>query len=234
MKKIPLLFALFIFTSLGISAQESASYRFDNFDTRDGVRVAVPRQPKPAGQSQRLRLTARSVERAAQTSTRTSVPLRSSEAAYTPSLPLAVGQSLNGFSTGDANTDRFVVESATRNGVDPVLLYAIMHRESSFRRFAVSPKGARGLMQLMPSTAERFGVTNSFDPAANVYAGTRYLRWLLQTFDGNADLAVAAYNAGEGNVWKYKGVPPFRETLTYIRRIAKHFAAPAIAAAGGK
>jgi hypothetical protein len=77
-------------------------------------------------------------------------------------------------------------------------------------------------MQLMPSTADRFGVTNSYDPVANIYAGTRYLRWLLQTFEGNADLAVAAYNAGEGNVWKYNGVPPFRETVNYINRIAKH------------
>jgi soluble lytic murein transglycosylase-like protein len=77
-------------------------------------------------------------------------------------------------------------------------------------------------MQLMPSTAERFGVTDSYDPQANIYAGVRYLRWLLQTFKGNADLAVAAYNAGEGNVWKYNGVPPFRETITYINRIAKH------------
>ena len=77
-------------------------------------------------------------------------------------------------------------------------------------------------MQLMPATAERFGVTDSFDPVANIYAGTRYLRWLLETFQGNADLAVAAYNAGEGNVWKYNGVPPFRETVTYIHRIASH------------
>jgi soluble lytic murein transglycosylase-like protein len=74
----------------------------------------------------------------------------------------------------------------------------------------------------MPATAQRFGVYNSFDPIENIYAGTRYLRWLLQTFDGNADLAVAAYNAGEGNVWKYNGVPPFRETVTYINRIARN------------
>src|SRR6185436_11141963 len=71
-------------------------------------------------------------------------------------------------------------------------------------------------------TAKHFGVTNSFDARQNIHAGTRYLRWLLKTFDGNADLAVAAYNAGEGNVWKYEGVPPFRETVTYINRIAKH------------
>jgi len=86
-------------------------------------------------------------------------------------------------------------------------------------------------MQLMPATAARFGVTDSFDPVANIHAGTRYLHWLLETFKGNADLAVAAYNAGEGNVWKYNGVPPFRETVNYINRIAKHvrkaLAAPA-------
>jgi soluble lytic murein transglycosylase-like protein len=77
-------------------------------------------------------------------------------------------------------------------------------------------------MQLMPATAKRFGVANSFDPRENILGGTRYLRWLLKKFDGNADLAVAAYNAGEGNVWKYDGVPPFRETVNYINRIAKH------------
>ncbi|MGH7485717.1 MAG: lytic transglycosylase domain-containing protein, partial [bacterium] len=81
--------------------------------------------------------------------------------------------------------------------------------------------------------AERFGVTNAYDPEANIYAGTRYLRWLLKTFDNNADLAVAAYNAGDGNVWKDNGVPPFRETVNYINRIAKHIrgAMPAATAA---
>ena len=77
-------------------------------------------------------------------------------------------------------------------------------------------------MQLMPSTAERFGVRNSFDAMANINGGVQYLRWLLDTFSGNADLAVAAYNAGEGNVWRYNGVPPFRETINYINRIAQN------------
>jgi transglycosylase-like protein with SLT domain len=133
--------------------------------------------------------------------------------------------------------DKLIDEAARHFDVDAALVSAVIKAESDFNPREVSNKGARGLMQLMPSTAERFGVTNSFDPVANVYAGTRYLRWLLQTFEGNADLAVAAYNAGEGNVWKYKGVPPFRETLTYIRRIAKHIAAsverqPSTAAGG--
>jgi len=119
--------------------------------------------------------------------------------------------------------DKIIVEAAKKFDVDAALVSAVIKAESDFNPQEISNKGARGLMQLMPATAERFGVTNSFDPVANIYAGTRYLRWLLKTFDGNADYAVAAYNAGEGNVWKYKGVPPFRETVTYINRIAKHF-----------
>lgn len=118
--------------------------------------------------------------------------------------------------------DKLIVEAAKKFDVDAALVSAVIKAESDFNALEVSNKGARGLMQLMPSTAERFGVTDSYDPVANVYAGVRYLRWLLQTFNGNADLAVAAYNAGEGNVWKYNGVPPFRETVNYINRIARH------------
>ena len=115
-----------------------------------------------------------------------------------------------------------IVEAAKHYDVDAALVSAVIKAESDYNPRTVSHKGARGLMQLMPATAKRFGVTNSFDPKENIYAGTRYLRWLLKKFDGNADLAVAAYNAGEGNVWKYDGVPPFRETVNYINRIAKH------------
>jgi len=130
--------------------------------------------------------------------------------------------------------DKLIDDAAKHFDVDAALVSAVIKAESDYNTREVSDKGARGLMQLMPSTATRFGVTNSFDPEANVYAGVRYLHWLLQTFNGNADLAVAAYNAGEGNVWKYNGVPPFRETLTYIRRIAKHFGvAPPPSAATG-
>jgi Transglycosylase SLT domain len=118
--------------------------------------------------------------------------------------------------------DATIVEAAKKFDVDAALVSAVIKAESDFNPREVSNKGARGLMQLMPATAQRFGVTDSFDPVANIYAGTRYLRWLLQTFNGNADLAVAAYNAGEGNIWKYNGVPPFRETVNYISRIARH------------
>lgn len=118
--------------------------------------------------------------------------------------------------------NEIIVEAAKRFDVDAALVSAVIKAESDYNPHTVSHKGARGLMQLMPATAKRFGVKNSFDPEQNIHAGTRYLRWLLKTFDGNADLAVAAYNAGEGNVWKYNGVPPFRETVTYINRISKH------------
>lgn len=118
--------------------------------------------------------------------------------------------------------NELIVRAARHFDVDAALVSAVIKAESDYDAKTVSHKGARGLMQLMPATARRFGVTNSFDPEENIFAGTRYLRWLLKTFDGNADLAVAAYNAGEGNVWKYDGVPPFRETVNYINRIAKH------------
>jgi len=115
-----------------------------------------------------------------------------------------------------------IVEAARKFDVDAALVSAVIKAESDYNPKTVSNKGARGLMQLMPATARRFGVTDSFDPVANIHAGTRYLRWLLNKFEGNADLAVAAYNAGEGNVWKYNGVPPFRETVQYIKRVAGH------------
>ena len=115
-----------------------------------------------------------------------------------------------------------IVRAARHHDIDAALVSAVIKAESDYNPKTVSHKGARGLMQLMPATAKRFGVTNSFDPEQNIYAGTKYLRWLLDKFEDNADLAVAGYNAGEGNIKKYDGVPPFRETVNYINRIARH------------
>src|SRR5207253_10750513 len=96
--------------------------------------------------------------------------------------------------------------------------------ESSFKSRAVSPKGARGLMQLMPFTALRYGVTNIFDPKQNIEGGARYLRFLLNHFDGDVNLALAGYNAGEGAVEKYGWrVPPYSETQEYVRRISRRY-----------
>lgn len=116
-------------------------------------------------------------------------------------------------------------EAAEKYGVDPRLVVAVARRESAFDDRAVSPVGARGVMQLMPSTAEYLGVADSFDARANVFAGTRYLRQLLDTFRGDLDLTLAAYNAGPGAVQKYRGVPPYRETQQYVRAIRAEYEA---------
>jgi len=131
---------------------------------------------------------------------------------------------LKGFTTGDAVYDSYIVDSSRRYGIDPLLIYAQMHQESSFKLRATSHKGASGLMQLMPATARRFGVTKIYDPKQNIEAGVRYMRWLLDTFHGDVVLALAGYNAGEGAVMKYGGnVPPYRETKEYVRRITSRY-----------
>jgi soluble lytic murein transglycosylase-like protein len=103
--------------------------------------------------------------------------------------------------------------------VEVALVRAVIQTESQFDPHAVSSVGAQGLMQLMPATARRFGVTDAFDPRQNIFGGTRYLRVLLDMFQGDVVLATAAYNAGEGAVSRYGGVPPYRETQGYVRKI---------------
>ncbi len=104
-------------------------------------------------------------------------------------------------------------------GLDPVLVYAVISTESAFRVKAVSPKRAQGLMQLIPETADRFGVKDPFDPKQNLQGGMKYLQWLLKHFDGDVKLALAGYNAGEGAVRRHKGIPPYRETRAYVKKI---------------
>jgi len=103
--------------------------------------------------------------------------------------------------------------------LDPALIKSVMHAESSFNPGALSRKGASGLMQLMPATAQRYGVTRIFDPHQNILAGSRYLRDLLMQFDGDMRLALAGYNAGENAVVKYGGIPPYSETRNYVRKV---------------
>lgn len=114
-------------------------------------------------------------------------------------------------------------DAAKMHGVDPRLLAAVSRRESAWRADAVSPVGACGLMQLMPSTARYLGVTNIFDARENVFGGARYLRTLLDTFHGDLDLTLAAYNAGPGAVQRYKGVPPFPETRAYVAAVRSSY-----------
>jgi soluble lytic murein transglycosylase-like protein len=113
-----------------------------------------------------------------------------------------------------------IASAAAQFGVEEAVVRAIIHAESSFNPGALSRVGAQGLMQLMPATARRFGVGNAFDPAQNIRGGVQYLGWLLKRFNGDLKLAAAGYNAGEGAVDKYKGVPPYNETQRYVQRVA--------------
>ena len=115
-----------------------------------------------------------------------------------------------------------VAEAAKNFDVNPLLVDSVIQVESNYNPFAVSPKGAQGLMQLMPGTAQRFGVTDSFDPKQNIEAGVRYLKFLQNTFQDDR-LAIAAYNAGEKAVAKYKDVPPYPETVSYVAKVGKKY-----------
>jgi soluble lytic murein transglycosylase-like protein len=128
------------------------------------------------------------------------------------------------WSTGNSKIDGLIRYYGAEHGVDPYLIYCLMSQESSFTTGATSPKGAQGLMQLMPGTAARYGVTNPYDVAQNIKGGTRYLKDLLKMFNGRVDLALAGYNAGEGAVMKYGNtVPPYSETRNYVRLILQRY-----------
>lgn len=132
-----------------------------------------------------------------------------------------VNSSINWNSTR-LNTDAFALEigqAAAVNGVDAGLVRALIHAESAFNPNALSRKGAQGLMQLMPATAGMYGVGNAFDASQNIAAGVRHLKYLLDRYDGDVRLAAAAYNAGEGAVAKYGGIPPYAETRVYVDRV---------------
>ena len=124
------------------------------------------------------------------------------------------------FTTGNTGLDQLISSSAEKHQIDPLLIYLVMREESGFNHRAVSRVGARGLMQLMPATARRLGVRNIHDPLENIEAGTRFLKDLIELYEGDLNLALAAYNAGENAVARYgHRVPPYRETQSYVRRI---------------
>jgi soluble lytic murein transglycosylase-like protein len=118
--------------------------------------------------------------------------------------------------------DDLIIKASEKHKIEPALIKAIIKAESNFNHRAVSPKGARGLMQLMPATASSLQVQDSFHPENNIEGGVRYLRYLLNYFNGNLPLALAAYNAGENAVIRHRGVPPYRETQVYIQRVLSY------------
>ena len=204
-----------IFVASPLVLAQSSTYSFDNFDTTNGVKVYV--EPPPA-----LKKISKSTRQTAAASTTPAPNVRLTSMTVGPNMGL--GASLRGFTTGNEQIDSYVTDAAKRNGIDPLLIYSVMHQESSFKSRAISPKGARGLMQLMPGTAVRFGVTNIFDPQQNIEGGSRYMKFLLDRFDGDLSLALAGYNAGEGAVEKYGfRIPPYAETQEYVRRISQRY-----------
>jgi soluble lytic murein transglycosylase-like protein len=122
-----------------------------------------------------------------------------------------------------AAIERHILRAASENRVDPLLIKAIIKTESNFDQFAVSSKGAQGLMQLMPETARDLQVDNPFDAYENIAGGARYLRTLLDTFAGDLKLSLAAYNAGPGCVTRHGGIPNFPETTAYVRKVLRHY-----------
>lgn len=140
-----------------------------------------------------------------------------------PALPGKTRKSAD-WTSGNASIDQLIRTNGDRFGIDPYLVFLVIEKESRFHPRAVSPKGAMGLMQLMPGTARRLGVRKPFDAAENIRAGTQYMRELMDMFGGKVDLVLASYNAGEGAVLKYgRNVPPYRETRDYVKTIGKRY-----------
>lgn len=138
-----------------------------------------------------------------------------------PSLPPI--SLLNSNGSGNENIDTIVNEAAQQYNVPSKLIQAVIKQESNFNSGAVSQSGASGLMQLMPETAASLGVADPFDPKQNIFAGTKYLKQMMDKYDGDIKLALAAYNAGPGNVDKFGGIPPFKETIHYVKNITNSF-----------
>lgn len=208
-----------LLASMPLGAEPAISREPVRFD-----QVEQYSQESPAGVStervyriQADEQTGRLIRRATRTG-RKSGSISSREAAGTREV--VQGGSRAGAKAPDLDLNSLVRRTASQLDVEPELIDAVIRQESGYDPYAVSHKGAKGLMQLMPATAKRFGVKDVFDPAENVQGGVKYLRQLLDRYDGDRRLALAAYNAGEGAVDRFGGVPPYRETQDYVDRIA--------------
>jgi hypothetical protein len=228
MKKF--LYGIFVFTLLSVSTAtaQTRSRVFDNFDTSNGVQIVTPTAVTVVTPIAKASKDKKQVKKTAQQTMSVqdgAANLKSTvQKTSSVKLSMAPGKTMGAFTTGDATIDSYIVDSSKRYNIDPLLIYAQMHQESAFKLKATSYKGARGLMQLMPATAVRFGVTDIFNPKQNIEAGVKYMRWLLDKFGGDLRLALAGYNAGEGAVMKYGyQIPPYNETQEYVRRITARY-----------
>jgi len=138
---------------------------------------------------------------------------------YMPAESSFTGRNRPAMDMGRDGVEKLVREAANRHRVDPALVRAVIETESNWNPKAWSHKGAGGLMQLIPTTAQRYGAFDVFDPQQNIDAGVKHLKWLLERYNGNLDLALAAYNAGEGAVDRVHGVPAYRETRNYVQKV---------------
>jgi soluble lytic murein transglycosylase-like protein len=229
MKKLALIAAACLCLSVSAFSQ-GADHVFDDFDTSRGVNVLTPPAPPAPRLFKKRNAQGRWVvvteDKLVKKTVQATPSLSTSTALAMPATKLAMGSNigLRGFTTGDAAVDSYIVDSARRYAIDPLLIYSQMHQESTFKQRAISPKGARGLMQLMPDTARRMGVGNIYDPRQNIEGGVKYMRFLLDMFGGDVNLALAGYNAGENAVTRYGNqIPPYRETLEYVRRISARY-----------
>jgi len=195
---IPMRFCFIIAVSLGVLSPVS---RADSHETDNAVSSVVRADPRSGRLIRRIVLPPRMVTARVIDSRKPQLNLP------TPAL-------------GPQAVHDIVEEVSGSYRVDPLMVHAIIHVESSYNRFALSPKGAQGLMQLIPSTARRFGVRNSFDSRQNIEGGVKYLRRLLDRFD-DLRLVFAAYNAGEEAVARYRGIPPYAETQDYVYKVGK-------------
>jgi soluble lytic murein transglycosylase-like protein len=154
------------------------------------------------------------------------MPAKPRTTIYMPGESSFMGEGRPAVSIDRDGVEKLVREAADRHQVDPALVRAVIETESNWNPAAVSRKGALGLMQLIPTTAQRFGVNDAFSPKQNVDAGVKYLKTLLERYNGNLDLALAAYNAGEGAVDRAHGIPSFRETRNYVQRVQEAYYRP--------
>jgi len=215
-----LLFYLAVLCLLAVPTVAQTRTRvFDNFDTVRGVQVVTPTVASVIEfKNKKL------VKKTASVAPKVVVTSNLKQSVSYSKLVMAIGNGMGAFTTGDETIDSYITDSSARYKIDPLLIYAQMHQESAFKLKATSYKGARGLMQLMPATAIRFGVTDIYNPKQNIDAGVKYMRWLLNKFGGDVSLALAGYNAGEGAVMKYGNqIPPYRETQEYVRRIGARY-----------